>query len=152
MAISYTNIWYDNILKRVRLFLRNEFGNAVSVYIGEYKSAGNESLRLLPLDSNVIENSKNHQLKEYSVGVYYYHSLKNIQQVAFTEHILSRVSRIEAIFQQNPHKSSDSDGNYYFEGVLQGVTLNARIIDEPAEFSGYIARWEFTCKHLGNIS
>ena len=87
MAISYTNIWYDNILKRVRLFLRNEFGNAVSVYIGEYKSAGNESLRLVPLDSNVIENSKNHQLKEYSVGVYYYHSLKNIQQVAFTEHI-----------------------------------------------------------------
>ena len=152
MAISYTNIWYDNILKRVRLFLRNEFGNSVSVYIGEYKSAGNESLRLVPLDSNVIENSKNHQLKEYSIGVYYYHSLKNIQKVAFTEHILARISRIEAVFQSNPDKSSDSDGNYYFEGLLEGASLDTPVIDEPSDFAGYIARWEFTCKHLGNIS
>ena len=152
MAISYTNIWYDYILKNVRLFLRNEFNNAISIYIGEYKSAGNEIIRLVPLDSIVLNRSANHVLKEYSVGVYYYHSLKNIQQVAFTEHILNRVSRIEKIFHNNSNKNHSTSVNAYFEGVLEGVLLDAPKVDEPDDFEGYIARWEFTCKNLGNIS
>ena len=152
MAISYTNIWYDYILSNIRLFLRNEFKGAISINIGEYKSSNNEMIRLVPLDSRVINTSANHVLKEYSVGVYYYYSLKNIQHNAFTEHILKRVSRIEGIFHDNLNKNHSTGVNAYFEGILEGVLLDAPKLDEPEDFEGYIARWEFTCKNLGNIS
>ena len=94
MAISYTNIWYDRILTNIRSFLRTEFKGASSVYIGSYRSAGNESIRLVPLDSFLLEESPNYELREYSVGIYYYHSTKNVQHSTFLEHILKRVSRI----------------------------------------------------------
>ena len=151
MATSYTNIWYDRILKNVRNFLRTEFGNAISVYIGGYKAAGNECIRLVPIESDLIQQSVNSDLREYTIGVYYYYSLKNIQQNAFTEHILARVSRVEAVFNSNVTKNAGGI-NHYFEGAIQGCLLDARVMDEPSDYLGYIVRWEWTCKHLGNIS
>ena len=151
MAISYTNIWYEKVLKNIRSFLRTEFQGAIDVYIGEYRSAGNESIRLVPVESTLIERSSYGHLREYNVGVYYYYSLRNMHQGAFTEHVLNRVSRIEALFNQNSEKNSAS-GTDYFEGILEKCTLNDELVDEDENFNGYIVRWDFTCKHLGNIN
>jgi hypothetical protein len=42
-----------------------------------------------------------------------------------------------------------TDGNHYFEGILTSTILDAELIDEPEDFSGYIVRWNFNCKNLG---
>ena len=150
MATSSVNIWYDKILKNVRSFLRTEFQGTMDVYIGEYKPSGNEAMRLVPLESSLIERSKSGHMREYKVGVYYYYSLKNMHHGAYTEHVLSRLHRIEAVFNNNANKTSAS-GNDYFEGLLETCTLDAEVIDED-QFSGYIIRWDFTCKNIGNIN
>jgi hypothetical protein len=148
MPTSYTNIWNDKILKNLKSFLRTEFQASTPVYIGGYRKAGNESLRLVPIESVLIDRSSLNNLRRYSVGVYYYYSLKNVQESSFMEHVLARVSRIEKVFNNNC-EIEKTDGNHYFEGILTSTILDAELIDEPEDFSGYIVRWNFNCKNLG---
>ena len=148
MAISYTNIWHDKILVNIKSFLRTEFKAAVPVYIGGYRQVGNETIRLVPIESKLLQRSSAHNLRRYTLGVYYYYSLKNVQESAFMKHILDRVSRIEKLFNNNA-EIDKVDGNHYFEGILTDTTLDASIIDEPSDFSGYIVRWNFDCKNTG---
>ena len=55
MAISFTNIWKDKILDTIRSFVNTEFAGTIAVYTGDFKDMGNQSLRLTPLSSTLVE-------------------------------------------------------------------------------------------------
>lgn len=149
MTISFTNIWKDKILDQIRTFLRNEFKTMISCYVGEYQTLGNESIRIEPISSELIDMSDFQETRKYTVQVSYYFNNRNTKKTSL-DHILRRVSHIEALFQNNGFKN-DSSGNVYYNAKLVSCNVDAPIIDEEG-FSGKIVRWVWEGSHKGNIS
>ena len=55
MAITFVNIWETKILDTIRTFLNAEFAGSIPVYTGNFKDMGNQSIRLNPIGSDLIE-------------------------------------------------------------------------------------------------
>jgi len=71
MAITFVNIWETKILDTIRTFLNDEFAGSIPVYTGNFKDMGNQSIRLNPVGSNLVERMTTAELREYIVDVSY---------------------------------------------------------------------------------
>ena len=100
MAITFVNIWETKILDTIRTFLNDEFAGSIPVYTGDFKDMGNQSIRLNPTGSNLIESMSTGELREYILDVSYTFKEKMVKKDTW-EHILRKVSHIEALFFQN---------------------------------------------------
>ena len=149
MTISFTNIWKDKIIDQIRSFIRTEFKSMISCYVGDYLIQGNESIRLMPIESELVSISDFEETRTYRVQVTYYFNTRNTKKTSL-DHILRRVSHIEALFQNNVGKN-DSNGNVFYNARLVSSNIDAPIIDEEG-FSGKIVRWVWEGSHKGNIS
>jgi hypothetical protein len=74
--ITFVNIWDDKILDTIRSFLNEEFAGSIPVYTGEFKDMGNQSIRLNPVGSDLIERIKKRQSKKILGNIYFvrYHT------------------------------------------------------------------------------
>ncbi len=142
--ISFVNIWDDKILDTIRTFLNTEFAGSIPVYTGEFKDMGNQSIRLNPIGSNLIERLSTGEMREYILDISYTFKEKTIKKDTW-EHILRQVSHIEALFFQNEH-------NVYFDGRLLTCRINEKEEDEEVIEGLNVMRWEWRGKFLGNIS
>ena len=78
MAIDPVNNW-KNITEGLRNKFRSEFGNTLPVYIShDSKNAGTQYLRIEPVSSEMIEYSRTFELKEFSLNLFFYSSVKDI--------------------------------------------------------------------------
>jgi hypothetical protein len=142
--ITFVNIWDDKILDTIRTFLNNEFAGSIPVYTGSFKDMGNQSIRLNPVGSDLIERMATGEIREYIIDVSYTFKEKAIKKDTW-EHILRQVSHIEGLFFQN---QSDT----FFDGRLLTCRIN-EIEDDEALIEGLnVMRWEWRGKYLGNIS
>tara|TARA_R100000664_G_scaffold25851_1_gene35902 strand:+ start:3460 stop:3891 length:432 start_codon:yes stop_codon:yes gene_type:complete len=142
--ITFVNIWNDKILDTIRTFLNNEFAGSIPVYTGDFKDMGNQSIRLNPVGTNLIERMSTGELREYIIDVSYAFKEKTIKKDTW-EHILRQVSHIEGLFFQN-------QSNTFFDGRLLTCRIN-EIEDDEALIEGLnVMRWEWRGKYLGNIS
>ena len=142
--ISFVNIWDDKILDTIRTFLNNEFAGSIPVYTGSFKDMGNQSIRLNPVGSDLIERMATGEMREYILDVSYTFKEKTIKKDTW-EHILRQVSHIEGLFFQN-------QSNTFFDGRLLTCRIN-EIEDDEALIEGLnVMRWEWRGKYLGNIS
>ena len=142
--ITFVNIWNDKILDTIRTFLNNEFAGSIPVYTGDFKDMGNQSIRLNPVGTNLIERMSTGELREYIIDVSYAFKEKTIKKDTW-EHILRQVSHIEGLFFQN-------QSNTFFDGRLLTCRIN-EIEDDEALIEGLnVVRWEWRGKYLGNIS
>ena len=142
--ITFVNIWDDKILDTIRTFLNNEFAGSIPVYTGKFKDMGNQSIRLNPVGSDLIERMATGEMREYIIDVSYTFKEKAIKKDTW-EHILRQVSHIEGLFYQN---QSDT----FFDGRLLTCRIN-EIEDDEALIEGLnVMRWEWRGKYLGNIS
>ena len=103
MPITFVNIWETKILDTIRTFLNAEFAGSIPVYTGNFKDMGNQSIRLNPVGSNLVERMTTAELREYIVDVSYTFKEKIVKKDTW-EHILRQVSHIEALFFQNQKK------------------------------------------------
>jgi len=143
MAITFTNIWKDKILDTIRSFVNTEFAGTISVYTGDFKDMGNQSLRLTPISSELIEITNSSEVREYVVEISYAFKEKGVKRDAW-EHILRQVSRIEALFQNNT-------ANNFYNGRLENCRINEKT-DEEGEIEGLnVVKWEWRGLYLGNI-
>ena len=108
MAITFTNVFKDKILDTIRSFLNTEFAGTISVYTGDFKNMGNQSIRLTPVGNDLVNNLSTGEIREYIVNIGYYFKEKALKRDAW-EHILRMVSRIENLF-------DDNRSNTYFNG------------------------------------
>ena len=69
--ISFVNIWDDKILDTIRTFLNTEFAGSIPVYTGEFKDMGNQSIRLNPVGTDLIERMSTAEMREYILDVSY---------------------------------------------------------------------------------
>ena len=142
--ITFVNIWETKILDPIRTFLNTEFAGSIPVYTGDFKDMGNQSIRLNPVGSDLIDRMATGEMREYILDVSYAFKEKTIKKDTW-EHILRQVSHIEGLFFQN-------QSNTFFDGRLLTCRIN-EIEDDEALIEGLnVMRWEWRGKFLGNIS
>jgi len=142
--ITFVNIWDDKILDTIRTFLNAEFAGSIPVYTGDFKDMGNQSIRLNPIGSDLIDRLAAGEMREYILDVSYTFKEKTIKRDTW-EHILRQVSHIEGLFFQN-------QSNTFFDGRLTSCRIN-EIEDDEALIEGLnVMRWEWRGKFLGNVS
>tara|TARA_R110000823_G_scaffold204737_1_gene335760 strand:+ start:2971 stop:3402 length:432 start_codon:yes stop_codon:yes gene_type:complete len=142
--ITFENIWDDKILDTIRSFLNEEFAGSIPIYTGNFKDMGNQSIRLNPVGSDLIERMTTAETREYILDVSYTFKEKTIKRDTW-EHILRQVSHIEALFFQNMN-------NIFFDGNLLSCRINELEEDETLIEGLNVMRWEWRGKYLGNIS
>ena len=142
--IDFVNIWDDKILDTIRSFLNEEFAGSIPIYTGNFKDMGNQSIRLNPVGSDLIERMATGETREYILDVSYTFKEKTVKKDTW-EHILRQVSHIEALFFQNMN-------NTFFDGRFTTTRINELEEDEELIEGLNVVRWEWRGKYLGNIS
>ena len=142
--ITFVNIWDDKILDTIRTFLNSEFAGSIPVYTGSFKDMGNQSIRLNPIGSDLVERMVTGEMREYILDLSYTFKEKTIKKDTW-EHILRQVSHIEGLFFQN-------QSNTFFDGRLLTCRINEIEEDEALIEGLNVMRWEWRGKFLGNIS
>ena len=144
MAITFENVFKDKILDTIRTFLNTEFAGTISVYTGNFKNMGNQSIRLTPVGNDLTQKLSTGEIREYIVDIGYYFKEKALKRDAW-EHILRMVSRIENLF-------NDNLNNTYFDGRLVSMRINEKTAEEE-EIEGLNAvKWDFRAMYLTNVS
>tara|TARA_R110002020_G_scaffold213561_5_gene420441 strand:- start:611 stop:1045 length:435 start_codon:yes stop_codon:yes gene_type:complete len=144
VAVVFVNNW-KNIADKLQNKLRGEFGNSMSIYIGEGEYSGNQFLKILPVSNEILERYIHAELRQYNFQLIYYFMDANIKKGALTQ-MFRVLSRIESLVAQNRTLTlADSTDS-----------LNGRITDyeitEGEDGFEYLVEMNFTCLHLGNIS
>jgi len=142
--ITFENIWDDKILDTILSFLNEEFAGSIPIYTGNFKDMGNQSIRLNPVGSDLIERMATGETREYILDVSYTFKEKTVKKDTW-EHILRQLSHIEALFFQNMN-------NIFFDGNLLSCRINELEEDEALIEGLNVMRWEWRGKYLGNIS
>ena len=144
MAITFENVFKDKILDTIRKFLNTEFAGTISVYTGNFKNMGNQSIRLTPVGNDLTQKLTTGEIRDYIVDIGYYFKEKTLKRDVW-EHILRMVSRIENLF-------DDNQNNTYFNGRLVSMRINEKTAEEE-EIEGLNAiKWEFRAMYLTNVS
>jgi hypothetical protein len=146
MAITFVNIWETKILDPIRTFLNDEFAGSIPVYTGDFKDMGNQSIRLNPIGSDVIELTNLSEVRDYVLDVSYTFKEKMVKKDTW-EHILRQVSHIEALFQNNVHGAN----NTFYNGRLGSCRINEKIDAENNVDGINVMRWEWRGYYLGNL-
>lgn len=144
MAITFVNIWETKILDTIRTFLNAEFAGSIPVYTGNFKDMGNQSIRLNPVGSDLIEYNTTAETREYILDVSYTFKEKMLKKDTW-EHILRQVSHIEALFFNNQN-------NTFFNGRFNTARINEKQEAEEAIEGLNVVRWEWRASYMGNIS
>ena len=144
MAITFENVFKDKILDTIRSFLNTEFAGTISVYTGDFKNMGNQSIRLTPVGNDLTEHRTSGEIREYIVDIGYYFKEKALKKDAW-EHILRMVSRIENLF-------DDNRSNTYFNGRLVSMRINEKTAEEEEIDGLNTVKWEFRGMYLSNVS
>ena len=144
MAVTYTNNW-KNIADKLRSKLINEFGGALTVYVGEGDYAGNHFLKILPQSNEVLERYLKGELREYTFQLIYYFMDVNIKESALSQ-MLRVIARIESL--TGNHRSftlADSTN------IINGRVDDYDIVEGDDGFE-YLIEMNYKCMHLGNLT
>ena len=144
MAITFENVFKDKILDTIRTFLNTEFAGTISVYTGNFKNMGNQSIRLTPVGNDLTQTLVPGEIRDYIVDVGYYFKEKTLKRDVW-EHILRMVSRIENLF-------DDNRSNTYFNGRLANMRINEKTAEEEEIEGLNVVKWEFRGMYLSNVS
>ena len=145
MAIDFTNNW-KNILDKLRNVLRTEYRGTVAVYIGdEETTAGNQSIRIEPQRSDLIEYMVTQEVREFTVNIFYVFSGVNVKKASL-DNILRFVSRTEALVHDNTTMTL-SDSSVAYNCRIESTELGT---DE--EETAYVVSWVWKCLHRSNLT
>ncbi len=144
MAVTFVNNW-KNIADKLQNKFRAEFGNTMSVYIGEGEYSGNQFLKIIPTTNEILERYVHAELRQYNFQLVYYFMDANIKKSALTQ-MFRVLSRIESLIAQNRNLTlADSTES------ISGRITDYEIIEGEEGFE-YLVEMNFNCLHLGNIS
>lgn len=120
MAISYTNIFYSNVLTGLEKILRTEFDFPVSTRDHQ----GSESIVLIPEDDLFISHDAGSQTRSYSVNIQYQTRMAEMPW----EFITKRSERVKRLIFNNAHYT---DSTYqWHDGFIESVSYETDEDDE----------------------
>ena len=92
MAVTYDNVAFGRIEEALKQYIDDEFQN---VYISpKFVDRGNEFIRINLLSSTNEETSNAYEIREYSVGLRYYHKC-DMSQIRINESVKKKSDRLK---------------------------------------------------------
>jgi len=111
MAITYSNVFYDNVLKGLEKILRAEFDFPATTRSHQ----GSESILLLPTDDSFISHDAGSQTRSYSVTIQYQTRMAEMPW----EFITKRSERVKRLIYSNAHYTDS--GYKWHDGFIESV-------------------------------
>ncbi len=106
----------------------------------------NESIRMIPNGSTLVEYASHMEQREFSVTIQYVFQDRR-ESHNFLDHVMNNCSRLEALIHDNLTITL-ADTTTAFD-----IRLNSMDMDVDIEEEGFfIVEYDFTCKHIANVA
>ena len=146
MAVTYTNN-FNNIIDKLMETIKEEMPIPVQkTTIGQPLLKANESIRLIPNGSSLVEYASHMEQREYSVTIQYVFQDRR-ETHNFLDHVMNNCSRLEALVHDNLTVTL-TDSTTAFDLKMNEMELDAEIEEEGF----FVVEYDFTCNHIGNVA
>ena len=144
MAVTYKNNW-KNIITALMSKLKAEMKCPIFSGFDDVNKS-NQFIRLIPAGSSQGDVTKFSEHRTFNINIHYYMINQNNSQ--FQNYIFNQVSLLEALVHDNPTLSL-TDSTTAYNLMIGDLDLT---IEPDEEYESYfIAGWDFSCEHLGNL-
>ena len=147
MAVTYTNN-FNNIMDKLMEIVKTEMPVPVQkTTTTQPLLKANESIRIIPNGSSLVEYASHMEQREYSITIQYVFTDRRDNH-NFLDHVMNNCSRLEALIHDNITITL-TDSTTAFDLRMNNMELDAEI---EGEEGFYVAEYDFTCQHIGNVA
>ena len=144
MAVTYVNN-FNNIIDKLMETIKAEMPVPVQKTTeGQPMLKANESIRLIPNGSSLIEYASFMEQREFSVTIQYVFQDRR-ENHNFLDHVMNNCSRLEALIHDNLTLTL-ADSTTAFDLRMNEMDLDV----ETDEEGFFVVEYDFTCQHIGN--
>ena len=145
MAVTYTNN-FNNIMDKLMEIIKAEMPVPVQKSTTTQPLLkSNESIRLIPNGSSLVEYASYMKQREFSVTIQYVFQDRR-ESHNFLDHVMNNSSRLEALIHDNTTITL-ADSTTAFDLRMNEMDLDADIEEEGF----FVVEYDFTCQHMGNL-
>ena len=146
MAVTYTNN-FNNIMDKLMETIKTEMPVPVQkTTTGQPLLKANESIRLIPNGSSLVEYASFMEQREYSITIQYVFQDRR-ESHNFLDHVMNNSSRLEALIHDNMTMTlGDTNSTRAFDLRMNDMELDADIDEEGF----FVVEYDFSCQHIGN--
>ena len=146
MAVTYTNN-FNNIMDKLMEIIKTEMPVPVQKTTETQPLLkANESIRLIPNGSSLVEYAAFMEQREFSITIQYVFQDRR-ENHGFLDHVMNNSSRLEALIHDNITITL-TDSTTAFDLRMNDMDLDVDI-DEDGFF---VVEYDFTCQHIGNVA
>ena len=146
MAVTYTNN-FNNIMDKLMETIKAEMPVPVQkTTTTEPLLKANESIRIIPNGSTLVEYASHMEQREYSITIQYVFNDRR-ENLNCLEHVMNQCSRLEALIHDNLLLTL-ADSTTAFDLRMNEMELDVDIDEEGF----FVAEYDFTCQHIGNVA
>ena len=146
MAVTYTNN-FNNIIDKLMETIKAEMPVPVQkTTTGQPLLKANESIRLIPNGSSLVEYASFMEQREYSITIQYVFQDRR-ESHNFLDHVMNNSARLEALIHDNITITL-TDSTTAFDLRMNDMDLDAEIEEEGF----FVVDYDFTCQHIGNVA
>ena len=146
MAVTYTNN-FNNIMDKLMETIKSEMPVPVQkTTTTQPLLKANESIRLIPNGSSLVEYASHMEQREFSITIQYVFTDRR-ENHNFLDHVMNQCSRIEALIHDNLTLTL-ADSTTAFDLRMNDMELDAEIEEEGF----FLAEYDFSCQHIVNVA
>ena len=147
MAVTYTNN-FNNIMDKLMETIKTEMPVPVQkTTTAQPLLKANESIRLIPNGSSLVEYASHMEQREYSITIQYVFQDRR-ENHSFLDHVMNNCSRLEALIHDNLTITL-ADSTTAFDCKMNDSEFDAEIEEEEGF---YVVEYDFSCQHIGNVA
>ena len=148
MAVTYTNN-FNNIMDKLMEIIKTEMPVPVQKTTETQPLLkANESIRLIPNGSSLVEYAAFMEQREYSITIQYVFQDRR-ENHNFLDHVMNNCSRLEALVHDNITMTlGDTNSTRAFDLRMNDMDLDVEIDEEGF----FVVEYDFTCQHIGNVA
>ena len=144
MAVTYVNN-FNNIIDKLMETIKAEMPVPVQKTTeGQPMLKANESIRLIPNGSSLVEYASHMEQREFSITIQYVFQDRR-ENHNFLDHVMNNCSRLEALIHDNTTITL-TDSTTAFDLRMNEMDLDV----ETDEEGFFVVEYDFTCQHIGN--
>ena len=144
MAVTYENN-FNFIVDKLMEIIKTEMPVPVQkTTTGQPLLKANESIRLIPNGSSLVEYASFMEQREYSITIQYVFQDRR-ESHNFLDHVMNNSSRLEALIHDNITMTL-TDSTTAFDLRMNDMELDADIDEEGF----FVVEYDFSCQHIGN--
>ena len=146
MAVTYSNN-FNFIMDKLMEIIKAEMPVPVQkTTTGQPLLKANESIRLIPNGSSLVEYASFMEQREYSVTIQYVFQDRS-ENHNFLDHVMNNSARLEALIHDNLTMTlGDTNSTRAFDLRMNDMELDVDIDEEGF----FVVEYDFSCQHIGN--